>query len=306
MTLDAGNLFFDRDEIEAKQLELKQETARLIVDIYNNLKYDAYNVGGHDFALGLDFLKELQAKARFTFISANVVDTLTGKPVFEPYKIVKVGNKNFGIIGVTSVWNEKYRGVGIADPIQTLNKYLPALRKKADYIIVLAALTAGDENKLGAIKEKIDFILMAGSYRYSRNLEVVDGRFIARCGTTGKYVGIITAEINQPKKPLQDISNISVQLESATNRLKSFKTNAGDKSIEEYYADKPTQLKVIRDLQETQDKLFQQKSQIVNPVNYELIELDEKIEDDPAIRKKLNDFERRMNAKGYKITPAGD
>ena len=60
MTLDAGNLFFDRDEIEAKQLELKQETARLIVDIYNNLKYDAYNVGGHDFALGLDFLKELQ------------------------------------------------------------------------------------------------------------------------------------------------------------------------------------------------------------------------------------------------------
>ena len=145
--MDAGNLFFDRDEIEAKQLELKQETARLIVDIYNNLKYDAYNVGGHDFALGLDFLKELQAKARFTFISANVVDTLTGKPVFEPYKIVKVGNKNFGIIGVTSVWNEKYRGVGIADPIQTLNKYLPALRKKADYIIVLAALTAGDENK---------------------------------------------------------------------------------------------------------------------------------------------------------------
>jgi len=304
--LDAGNLFFDQGEVEAKQLELKQETARLIVDIYNDLKYDVYNVGGYDFALGLDFLKELQAKAQFTFISANVVDTSTGKPVFEQYKIVKIGNKKFGIIGVTSVWNEKHRSIKITDPIQTLNNYLPTLRKKADYIIVLAALTAGDENKLGAIKEKIDFILLAGSYRYSRNLEVVDGRFIARCGATGKYIGIITAEINQPKKPLQDISNINVQLEYSTNRLNSFKKNAGDKSIEEFYGDKPTQLKVIRDLQETQNELLRQKSQIVNPVNYELIELDEKIADDPVIRKKLNDFERRMNAKGYKITPAGD
>ena len=136
---------------------------------------------------------------------------------------------------------------------------------------------------------------------------MVDGRFIAAVGTTGKYVGIITAEINQPKSRSGYISNISVSAGIChTNRLKSFKTNAGDKSIEEYYADKPTQLKVIRDVQETQNELLRQKSQIVNPVNYELIELDEKIEDDPVIRKKLNDFERRMNAKGYKITPAGD
>ncbi|MCK9245208.1 MAG: hypothetical protein M0P75_08045 [Candidatus Marinimicrobia bacterium] len=304
--MDAGNLLFDKDNIAPGEIELRQETAWLIIDIYNDLKYQAYNVGGRDFALGLDFIKELQSKASFPFISANVIDSVTGEPVFEPYKILKMGNKKVGVIGITSAWNEKYRDIPIADPISSLEKYLPTVRKNANYIIVLAALNASDENKLSAIKEKIDFILLAGSYRYSRSLEIQGDRYIARCGTIGKYIGVIKAEIDQTKKPLQDISNINTQLTYSDNRLRSFKLNAGDKSIDEFYADKPNQLKIIRDLENTNKELSRKKSQIQNPLDYELIGLDESIEDNPAIRKKLDDFQRRMSAKGFKITPAGD
>lgn len=304
MTFDAGNLLFNVDDIPTAELPLKQETARLIIDVYNDLNYQASNVGGHDFALGLEFLKELQTQARFTFISANVIDSLTGKPVFEPYKIYKAGKKRFGVIGVTSVWNEKCRNFRIEDPIQSIEKYLPVLRKSADYIVVLGALNSGDENKLKSINGKIDFILLAGTYRYSRSLEVVEDRHIARCGTIGKYIGVITAEINQPQKPLQDISNVNMQLEYSGNRLESFKLNAGPKSIAEYYADKPNQLKIIRDLENSQRDLKQRKSQVQNPLDFKLVGLNEEIEDNPAIRRKLDDFQKRMKARGFDINSA--
>jgi len=297
---------FDADNITPTEVELKQETARLIIDVYNELNYQVYNIGGHDFALGLDFIKELQSRARFPFISANIIDSVTGQPVFEPYKIFKVGNKKFGVIGVTSIWYEKYRNIQIADPIQSLENYLPTLSKRVDYVIILGAFTTSDENRLNALQGKIDFILLAGPFRYSRNLEVKEGRYVVRCGTIGKYISVIKAEINQPKKPLQDISNINTQLEYSGNRLKAFQLNAGDQSIDIFYKDKPNQLKIIHDLEKSQKELRQKKDQILNPLDYELIELDEKIDDDPAIRRKLDDFQRRMNAKGFKITPASD
>lgn len=304
MTFDAGNLLFNVDDISTAELPLKQETARLIIDVYNDLKYLAYNVGGHDLALGLEFLKELRNQAKFTFISANLIDSLSGQTVFEPYKIYNAEKKKFGVIGVTSIWNEKYRNLKIEDPVQTLKKYLPIVRAKADYIVILGALNANDENRLKDVDGKIDFVLLAGSYKYSRSLEIVGERAIARCGTIGKYIGIITAEINQPQKPLQDISNVNMQLEYSGNRLESFKLNAGQKNIEEYYADKPNQLKMIRDLENSQKDLNQKKSQIQNPLDFKLVGLNEEIEDNPAIRRKVDDFQKRMKARGFEIKSA--
>ncbi len=301
MTFDAGNLLFNADDIATAELPLWEETARLMIDIYNDLNYQAYNVGGHDFALGLEFLKKLRTQAKFTFISANVIDSLSGQAVFEPYKIYSAGRKKFGVIGVTSIWNEKYRNLKIEDPIYTLQKYLPIIRKKVDYIVILGALNANDENRLKEIDAKIDFILLAGSYRYSRSLDIVGERAIARCGTIGKYVGVITAELVQPQKPLQDVSNINMQLEYARNRLDAFQANTGGKKIDEYYSDKPNQLKIFRDLENSQKELTQKKSQIQNPLNFNLVKLDDEINDAPSIRKKLTDFQRRMKARGFDI-----
>ncbi|MFH1213111.1 MAG: hypothetical protein V1681_03420 [Candidatus Neomarinimicrobiota bacterium] len=302
--MDAGNLFFGFDNISSSEQILKKETARLIIGVYNDLNYNVYNVGGHDFALGMDFIRELQSKAKFPFISVNIIDSTTGKPYFEPYKIVKAGNKKFGIIGVTSLWNENYRNLKITDPVEGLLKYLPTVRKSSDYVIVLGALNANDEKNINSLKDRFDFLLLAGSYRYTRSLDVTNDKFTARCGTIGKYIGAITAEISRPEKPLQDISNINIQQEYAANRLESFQQNAGVKSIDEYYSDKPNLAKIIHDLQNTREELNQKKSQIVNPLNFELIGLDESIKDDPVIRKKLNEFQKQMKSRGFEVKSA--
>jgi hypothetical protein len=129
----------------------------------------------------------------------------------------------------------------------------------------------------------------------------VGKRAIARCGTIGKYIGVITAEIIQPQKPLQDVSNTNTQLEYIRNRLDAFRANTGGKNINEYYADKPNQLKIIHDLENTQKDLILKKSQTQNPLNFNLVKLDEDINDNPAIRKKLTEFQQRMKARGFEI-----
>jgi len=41
--------------------------------------YDGVNVGEKDLTMGLKFLSEVSQKAKFPFISANLVDKKTGK-----------------------------------------------------------------------------------------------------------------------------------------------------------------------------------------------------------------------------------
>jgi len=268
----------------------QREVARTIVAVYNELKYQIYNVGGNDLLFGVDFINTLQKEANFAFISANLQDSTTAKLIFVPYKIFPCGSKRIAVIGVTSQWGKPQRNLLCVQPAKALQKYLPELQRKADYIVVLGALTTEDENSVVAIKESFDFLLTAGAYRYSRNLETDHQKYVARVGTIGKYLGIITAIRNTPAQPLQDISSINSQLDYTTNRLNAFRENAGGKDLDDFYADKPTLLKVVHDLQSYEKELRQKQTAIVNPLNFELLPLDEKIKDDVAVRAKINEL----------------
>lgn len=262
---------------------------------YNELGYQAYNVSARDFPAGLTGIRELEKIANFPFISANIVDSTSRQPLFKPYLITNVPGKKFGIIGVTTMPKAPVRGVMFTDMLAALHKYLPEIRDRADYIILLAYLERDDETRLGGEEPDIDFILQSGTYRYSRNLENKKGMLIARCGNLGKYVGLIRFNLQQEDQPLQDISNLIVQKNYAEKRLKSFEKNAGNKSLEEYYANEPYLLQTIASLR-TQTEIVQAEIQkVVNPVTYELIELDDSIPDHPKFRARLNELGKRIN-----------
>ena len=72
--LDGGNTLFGPDDGKAKDFEKRQlhEKAKLIVESYNRMGYQAMLVGHHDITMGLDKLREYQGMAKFPFISANM------------------------------------------------------------------------------------------------------------------------------------------------------------------------------------------------------------------------------------------
>ena len=73
---------------------------RKIIESYNAMGWTALGLGEKEFALGLDYLKDLEKTADFPFIAANVLDAKTNKHVFEPYTVVKVNGFRIGITSV--------------------------------------------------------------------------------------------------------------------------------------------------------------------------------------------------------------
>jgi len=274
--------------ISAAELADCQKLAQGQIKIGNILGYQAYNVGGNDFSFGKTFLLDLQKRAEYPFISANTLDSLTKQPLFKPYVLLKAGTKKFAIIGVTSPFKHAVSGIIFDDPIAALKKYIPKVRQQVDQIIVLAAVNSSDEKRITTSGLEVDFVLIAGLYRYQQSLETVNQTLIARVGTLGKYVGIISVEINDPQAPLSDISSIRTQLEYIKTRLSSYEKNAGNQPLEEFYKDKSAILKTIQDLQKLQQELHHRQATIVNPVDFKLIALNEEIADDPEVRAEVD------------------
>ena len=73
-----------------------------IVDIMNEIGYDAAVPGNHEFDYDMDqFLKLAKEKAEYPYLSANFVDK-TGKPVFDAYKLFDVDGKKVAFVGLTT------------------------------------------------------------------------------------------------------------------------------------------------------------------------------------------------------------
>ncbi|MEU4578716.1 bifunctional metallophosphatase/5'-nucleotidase [Nonomuraea sp. ATR24] len=85
------------------------------IEALSLMRLDASSVGNHEFDRGLTELRRLEnggchptgcvlgrfAGASFPYLGANIVDTTTGKPAFDPYIVKTVKGVKVGVIGVT-------------------------------------------------------------------------------------------------------------------------------------------------------------------------------------------------------------
>ena len=125
--------------------------------VMNALRYDAANVGNHEFNYGLPFLRGALAGAAFPYVNANVLideGTDKGKPAFTPYVILErrftdetgfEQRLKIGVIGFVppqimqwDLLNLKGR-VTLRDIPQTAREMVPKMRAAgADVVVVLA------------------------------------------------------------------------------------------------------------------------------------------------------------------------
>ena len=87
------------EEIPKSVMESTKLKADVIAKIYRHIGIDAVNVGELDLVLGVGFLKELEKKYDFPFISANLMDD-ANTPIFKRYVVKKVNGKKVGIFGL--------------------------------------------------------------------------------------------------------------------------------------------------------------------------------------------------------------
>lgn len=91
------------------------------IEFMNAVGYDAMSPGNHEFDWGLDNLKQILEVAEFPVLAANIVDKISGEPVFGDRKIFEMPNGlKVGVFGLdtpetlTQTHPDKVKGITFA------------------------------------------------------------------------------------------------------------------------------------------------------------------------------------------------
>jgi hypothetical protein len=227
--LDGGSsLFSIKDNLKDSEREEAIKKATLIVEGYNRIGYQALAIGPFDLAAGLDTLKDLEKRAEFAFLSANLVDKATDKLHFKPYVILETGGVRLGVIGLTlSTLNKKYLekvapNLKVLDPFKAAKKCVDDLRGKVDLIVALSHLR--QENNIKLVSELKELEILLDPYiEYGNHhtwikehewLDFKDETVFLRTDGQGARLGILDIEVATPRVKLADAARIA-ELEAA-------------------------------------------------------------------------------------------
>ncbi|WP_237204604.1 5'-nucleotidase C-terminal domain-containing protein [Rothia nasimurium] len=120
-----------------------------MASVFNLLGYDAGVVGNHEFNYGPDAASQYTQNLTMPLLGANVIDTATGAPAYEPYTMIEktVGGEKIqvAVIGVVTpgvrVWDKAtVEGkLEFKDAAATVAEWAPKVKAAgADVVVVLA------------------------------------------------------------------------------------------------------------------------------------------------------------------------
>ena len=171
------------------------------------LGYRATGLGERDLSMGYEFLDGLAKKAKFPFVSANTLYQKSGKPVFAPYAVFTLTQKEFKDLPVKSVkvgvtsfvrFNPTFLkaapngdNIIVGNPMEEAKKVIPELRSKCDFLIVLAALPKDDVHMIAKTYPGINLIFAAYGGIMTPPEEAEGDTRIAYLGNQGKQIAEI-------------------------------------------------------------------------------------------------------------------
>ena len=128
LLLSGGELSTDDDILNLKQL--------------NQLGYNAMTVSPLLFDEPINTIRLQEAAADFPFLSANLYESETGRPVFDAYALFDFDGLRIAVMGLTGQGSfsdgisEYRRGIELMDPVLATSELIPYLRRQADIVIV--------------------------------------------------------------------------------------------------------------------------------------------------------------------------
>jgi hypothetical protein len=238
--VDSGDVFNEDAEIPESVQEAAHLKADLIARIYNKIGIDAVNIGELDLVLGIDYLKELEKKHNFPFVSANLVDDKNA-PIFKRYVVKNVNGKNvgiFGVIGDTSEMAAKVSEItkgaaSVQDPLQAAESIVKELAGKVDYMI---ALTHQGTNRDWVIARRIQGIdLVVGGHDKQKTKEpfAADKTLLVQAGEKGQYLGMLEVLMDGTKTSKNSLVALGEEVENDA-AIKAMITEYNDQLAEIY------------------------------------------------------------------------
>ncbi|SHH28255.1 5'-nucleotidase C-terminal domain-containing protein [Tepidibacter thalassicus] len=135
--VDAGDTTQD-NSIELFQNEEKNP----IIEVMNDIGYDTWTLGNHEFNFGLDKLNKAVKTSKAAVLAGNIYKE-NGERAFDAYKIVEKDGVKIAIIGMTTPniprWEastpEHFKGLVFKNPVDETKKVINELKGKVDVFI---------------------------------------------------------------------------------------------------------------------------------------------------------------------------
>ena len=270
------------------------------------MAYDAVNVGEKDLIMGLRFLADLSQRAKFPFVSANLLDKKTGNASFKPYVVQEIAGLKVGIFGLLDdvfnpVLQEKDPGLTIREPISISKTVTKSLREYCDLIVCLSQLGESKDKKLARENPQIDLILGGGGEVKRVVTERINEVPLYRLEPRGGYLGRIDYSLVNTKKPIKFF--ISSERDEMEKRLERLITRSMQIKSEMAKSGKQEEMKLkeLKFLESKQKELektlfaFEDK----NFYRHTAVPVQLSVKDNPQIIKRVEDY-RAESAKLYK------
>lgn len=288
--LDSGDAFFKADILPNNTREADILKAETILSGYERIGYDCINVGGFDFANGKEFLFGLQNTSKIPFISANIVDTETAQPVFDPYVIVERQGMKIGIMGLSDHLPAHVEGLGVDDVFSSGKRYLAEVEQKSDITIILANVDRKITKDLRKHFPSANYIFLSKTRSRTQpgNIQP-EGPMIYSTGIQGKYLAKVDVSFRNGNEPILYTSPKNAELERINRRLKNLQKRNPETPLEELYAGQPNVLNIVNEYRAKKEMIESELSDAANTSEYQLMDLSRKVESDPGLLAIVND-----------------
>jgi hypothetical protein len=183
LLLDVGNLTSGSRSYELLKLDF-------LLRGMAEMGYDAVNLGLKEASLDRDTLRQKMEASKLPFISCNVLNTETSKPLAAPSLIVSIAGKRIGITGVVEMDRDDVGpGLAVRPPEEALSAILPDLRKRSDFVIVLAFAPQETLRSLATRFPEAGAIFGGDVPQASSKAEIVNRSVLFNVTNKGKVIG---------------------------------------------------------------------------------------------------------------------
>lgn len=182
-----------------------------VIDVMNQMGFDAMTAGNHDFNYGYQRLVELNNRANFPIFAANVTNQ-DGSHIIDSDKIIEIDGVKIGIFGLATEETKtksspaNTEGLTFANTIETAQNEVTNLRNQgAQIIICLSHLGEDKESKetstmIAENVEGIDLIIDGHSHTELQNGRYVGNTLIAQAKAHGYFIGDVTLLLDKDNK----------------------------------------------------------------------------------------------------------
>jgi 2',3'-cyclic-nucleotide 2'-phosphodiesterase (5'-nucleotidase family) len=221
---EGNNLLLDGGDFAQGSYESSLTRGKTMIEVMNNLGYDAIEIGNHEFDWSRKALEDMVGESKCPVLGGNVINEherlLNG---IVPYTIKEVNGLKVGIIGIITPETKEIaspknvEGLEFLNQKETVEKYISELRGKGvDLITVLSHCGDKEDEKLAKEVRGIDIIVGGHSHTAMEEAKKINDTIIVQSGSHSKFVGNLQINIDSQSKKILSCNNKLIAVTNQT------------------------------------------------------------------------------------------